>query len=192
MRYAAAVLAFFVLLAVPAAGMSATVCNVETIMEDYLTRHVTLWYLGEDEFIRVEDSFRISTDPLVGRYGPENDFLELRIEEVYGIVSRRLGIEPYGFRVELQIVPVSNEEEYGPPPDVGRWLDETGADYDRRSNTIYIESTRVNPETLAAGLAIALLYSRYDFTPPPALVRSALKAVGDISAELGQQDLFAR
>lgn len=167
----------------PGRGLAASVCVESVIMEDYLTRHVTMWYLGEDEFIRIEDGFRDSTEPLVGRYGPENDFLEIRIEEVYGLVSDTIGIDPAGLRVEVEFVSNSDSEESRADRAVGDWFDEVGAGYDQRSNTVFLDSSRPGPATLAAGLTIALLYHEYDFTPPGAMVRSALETVGDVFSE---------
>jgi len=149
------------------------------VMDDYLSRHMTLWYDGEDGFIRFEDAFRDSTDPLVGRYGFEEDFLAGRMEEVYRVVSGTLGLDPLDFRVRVEVFQTGNTGEEVPLTATGEWFEEFGADYDPRSRTVYLDSARLGPQTLASGLTIALLYFSRDYTPPGCLVESALTTVSD-------------
>jgi len=172
----AAVLAFVVL----PARLSAASDMDRDKMDDYLSRHITLWYDGEDGFIRMEDAFRDSSDPLVGRYGFEDDFLADRMEEVYRLVSETLGLDPVGFRVRVEVFQTGDTGEEEPLYASGDWFAEYGADYDHRSRTVYLDSSRLGPDTFAAGLTIALLYESRDYTPPRCLVGAALVTVSDV------------
>jgi hypothetical protein len=103
----------------------------------------------------------------------------LRIEEVYAITSRTVGIDPRGFRVNVELVQSANSEEEPDPDADTEMLDGFGVYYDPRSNTVYIDSSDLGPEALAAGLAVALLSHDKTHTPPRPLIEAAVRSVKD-------------
>jgi len=144
----------------------------------YYSRHFTLWYYKEADFMRFESALR---EPPLGRlpgYGPEDDYVGRRLERLYMQAASELGARGADGRLLVVLLDSrpGNRDVFN---ERGQAVIRDGAYFDPESGALYVDTRRVQKCGLARAFVEAVMNDA-----EPALCRSRARAL--ISAPAAQ------
>lgn len=122
----------------------------------YFSRHFTLWYYSEGDFVKLESLFREGPLKEISSYGPETEYLGGRLEELYSIALSRLGAAQSGRRLLVVLLERSaaNNDLYNMR---GLSVTDGSVKYDPATGALYVYPEKAGLCEFARELASAVM-----------------------------------